>query len=76
MKVKTIDIDCNEWFDKANGNSYFAGTVTVNYGMEDEKSFDIPFQYGYGDQYVFVGFDVLEKNGIIKREHPHDTWRF
>jgi hypothetical protein len=76
MKVKTIDINCKEWFDKVNGNSYFSGSVTVNYGMDDAKSFDIPFQYGYGDCYEYTGFDVLEKNGIIKRDHPHDTWRF
>ena len=43
-QIKTIDIDCKEWFDRINGNSYFAGTVTVNFQMEDEQTFNIPFQ--------------------------------
>ena len=51
MKTKTIDIQAKEWFDKVNGNSYFAGTITINYGTETEETFLLPFQYGYGSQY-------------------------
>jgi len=51
MKTKTIDIQAKEWFDKVNGNSYFAGTITLNYGTETEEIFLMPFQYGYGSQY-------------------------
>lgn len=65
MKVKTIDIIALEWFDKANGNSYFAGNVTVNYGMKTEKTYPIPFQYGYGDQYQYAGMYILDDNKII-----------
>ena len=51
MKTKTIDINAKEWFDKINGNSYFAGTITLNYGTETEETFLMPFQYGYGSSY-------------------------
>ena len=51
MEIKTIDIQAKEWFDKVNGNSYFAGTITLNYGTETEETFLMPFQYGYGSQY-------------------------
>jgi len=51
MKTKTIDINAKEWFDKINGNSYFSGTITLNYGMNNEETFLMPFQYGYGSQY-------------------------
>ena len=51
MKTKTIDIQAKHWFDKANGNSYFSGTITLNYGMTNEETFLMPFQYGYGSQY-------------------------
>ena len=51
MKIKTIDINAKEWFDKIYGNSYFAGTITLNYGMKDEETFLMPFQYGYGSSY-------------------------
>lgn len=59
--VKTIDIQAKEWFDKVNGNSYFAGLVTVNYGMKDAKEFIMPFQYGYGDAYRYEAMMVLKR---------------
>lgn len=65
--LKTIDIQAKEWFDKINGNSYFAGTVTVNYGMLDEKTFKMPFKYGYGSQYEQEAFKILADNGIIEQ---------
>ena len=49
MKTKTIDIQAKHWFDKVNGNSYFCGTVTLNYGMKNEETFLMPFQNGYGE---------------------------
>ena len=29
---------CKEWFDKVNGNSYFSSDVTLNYGMNNQKT--------------------------------------
>jgi hypothetical protein len=49
--IKTIDINAKEWFDKVNGNSYFAGTITLNYGMKSGETFLMPFQYGYGSSF-------------------------
>ena len=46
MKTKTIDVNAKEWIDKKHGNSYFCGTVTLNYGMKNEETFLMPFQYG------------------------------
>ena len=46
MKTKTIDVNAKEWIDKVNGNSYFCGTVTLNYSMKNEETFLMPFQYG------------------------------
>lgn len=63
--IKTIDVNALEWFDKVNGNSYFAGTVIINYGLPDQKGFKMPFQYGYEDFYVDVAGDLLQKNGFI-----------
>lgn len=47
-RIKTIDLEQLDWFDRVNGNTYFAARVTVNYGMKSERSFVLPFQYGYG----------------------------
>ena len=71
-KIKTIDINAKEWFDKINGNSYFSGSITINYKMKTEKIFDIPFQYGYGDHYRDVALKTLIKNGYFK--NVDKTW--
>ncbi len=65
IQVKTIDIQAKEWFDKINGNSYFAATITLNLGMSDEKSIKIPFQYGYGDSSRYRSIEQLQKDGIL-----------
>lgn len=67
--IKTIDINALEWRDKVNGNSYFAGTVTVNYGMEDEREYTIPYQYGYGSHYIDVAKKELENKKEITAEY-------
>ena len=76
-EVKTIDLKAKQWFDKVNGNSYFSAQATINFGMPDEKTVYIPFQYGYGDHYKTVAFEQLQNDGIL----PNDTtiyspWRY
>lgn len=48
--LKTIDVQSREWWDKINGNTYFASRITLNFGMKDERTIVLPFQYGYGSQ--------------------------
>ena len=82
MKIKTIDIQAREWFDKLNGNSYFSATVTVNYGMKTAKIIELPFQYGYGDHYKDMAFKEIEKELKLKDvEHYNNggneqIWRY
>ena len=68
MKVKTIDVIAKEWFDKANGNSYFSASVCVNFRMETQKDYSLPFQYGYGDHYIDMANQYLIKKGIVTSE--------
>ena len=65
MQVKTIDINAKEWFDKINGNSYFSAVITLNYGMADCKSIEIPFTYGYGGYPKQCSFEKLYELGYI-----------
>jgi hypothetical protein len=67
-KIRTIDVNCKEWFDRVNGNSYFAGVVIINYDMPTEKRFNMPFQYGYGSQYEYEAFKTLQKAGLIPKD--------
>jgi len=69
MRTKTIDINAKHWFDKINGNSYFCGIVTLNYGMKNEETFLMPFQYGYGSQYEQEAKAVLTQFNKISTEH-------
>lgn len=76
-EVKTIDINAMEWFDKINGNSYFAGNVTVNFGMDNEIKIWMPFQYGYGNQYEHEAKVQLHKQGYLPGIGEHDAiWRY
>lgn len=75
--IKTIDINALEWFDRINGNPYFAANVTVNYGMADAQTVKIPFQYGYGDHYKDVAFQKLQDSGIIPKQPEMSVfWRY
>ncbi len=71
-KIKTIDIQIKEWFDKVNGNSYFAGEVTVNYGLKSQQSFNMPFQYGYDRAGEQKAFELLKSKNIINSSNHMD----
>lgn len=68
MKTKTIDIKAKEWFDKVNGNSYFCGTIILNYGLKNQETFLMPFQYGYGSQYEYEAQMILNQFNKISSD--------
>ena len=74
--LKTIDVQAYEWFDKVNGNSYFAGIVTVNFGMNDEQQIIMPFQYGYGSAYEHEAKAVLTANNFISPNYGQSLYTF
>lgn len=78
-KIKTLDIVALEWFDRVNGNSYFSGSVTVNFGLPDSFIIWIPYQYGYGDTYKHEAFKALMELGYEKKyktEARFSHWQF
>ena len=77
MKIKTIDVNAREWFDKINGNSYFSAQVSVNFGMKNAKVFYLPFQYGYGDHYRNMAFEQLQRIRFITDIEKNESyWRY
>jgi hypothetical protein len=46
MKIKTIDIQANEYWDKVNGNMYFNADISINFGMNNQTQIHIPIEYG------------------------------
>jgi hypothetical protein len=71
-QVKTIDVNAKHWFDKVNGNSYFSAEVVTNYGQADAQTFILPFQYGYGDAYIYASLSELNKRGLIGATNTAD----
>jgi len=76
MKIKTIDINAKEWFDKVNGNSYFSGSIVINFGMKSEKTMSMPFQYGYGDFYLQRALELLKEQSLATPEKMQKLWRY
>lgn len=76
--MKTIDIVAHEWFDRVNGNSYFSAHITVNWNKPSEANFYLPFQYGYGEQYITETWQVLHKHGYLPGIDPQrfTFWRY
>ena len=76
MKIKTIDVNAKEWFDKVNGNSYFSGVITTNFGMDDVKEYKMPFQYGYGEHYVDMAKCQLTEHNRISPNLMQPLWDY
>jgi hypothetical protein len=67
----SIVINAKEWFDKVNGNSYFAGTIQVN-----DKVYLIPFQNGYGNAYEQEAKNLLTEFNVISCEYGQNLKRY
>lgn len=72
---QNIGVTGRRWRDKVNGNSYFSCRVSIPH-ENGWFCFNIPFQYGYGDQWQFETVKVLKSMGFFanmeryNREYP------
>lgn len=51
-----------KWFDKVNGNTYHSARV---YDLTGHVVAAAPYEYGYGDQYIYSAFNALKARGVI-----------
>ena len=58
--IKTIDVITKTWFDKINGNTYFAQKIVVNKHRNNEVVIYNPFQYGYSSYDYFAKQCVMQ----------------
>jgi hypothetical protein len=65
QKFKTLDVNARSWFDRINGNSYFSAYITLDYGLETQRKYFLPFQYGYGEQYQYETLNELKRNNEV-----------
>jgi len=61
---RSLFIECREWFDKVNGNTYFSARIWVDGGQVAI----LPFQYGYGDQFIYEAQKKLLELGYLPQE--------
>ena len=73
--ITTIDISALEWFDRINGNSYYAGKVILNYGTDNQITLQIEYQYGYGEQYEYEALKAI-KTALSIDTDITALWRF
>lgn len=57
--IKTIDLHITRWFSPTYGNTYFSGQIVLNFGLCDETTLPLPFQYGYGSHCESVASELL-----------------
>lgn len=76
LHIQTIDITAKEWFDKSAGNSYFSARVVLNFQLPGELSFELPFQYGYGDHYKDMVMRELINRKLISADDRTALWRY
>jgi len=70
MKIKSIAVLGRKWRDKVNGNTYHSARCFA----DGKLVATVPFQYGYGDQYVWNANAALVQAGIIKGTARQSLW--
>lgn len=68
-ELRSVFVECREWFDKVNGNSYFSARIWINGGQVAI----LPFQYGYGDQFIYEAQRKLIELGFIPKEKENES---
>lgn len=67
--IKTIDVLAKQWRDKVYGNSYFSARVVLDLDCKGNgRTFFLPYEYGYGEQYLYSSFDAIIKAGLLPAE--------
>jgi hypothetical protein len=67
--TQTIHIEGRRWFQRTYGNTYHS----VRIFRDGEQVAYLPFQYGYGEQYLQTAFDWLAANGMPELAERYDN---
>jgi hypothetical protein len=64
-----IHIEGRRWFQRTYGNTYHS----VRIYKDGELISHLPFNYGYGDQYLQTALDTLKAYGLAPEDAPYGT---
>lgn len=73
--IKTINVLTLTWFDKVNGNTYFAQKITINRDRKSEKVLFNRFQYGYSSFDNFALKYVMEALNLKTDLRSYDNYK-
>lgn len=76
-KIKPMyHVEGKRWFHKTMWNTYFTAKISKFNFKESQRDtlHVIPFQYGYGDQYLQEAKKWLKDNKFIKKEGFEYGW--
>jgi len=68
-KIKTIDLIAKTWLQRGTANRYFSAQLTINYQMNGEQTFYLPFQIGPNESYQYAAIKVLIAEGLISKDY-------
>ena len=74
---KSIEVIGKRWMD-SNGNTYHTATVRV----DGEHLTNVPYQYGYGDNYEWNAAKAIEEAGLMPGREKYangsmeSAWRY
>lgn len=74
--MKTLDIKALSWLDKTYGNTYFSTLITIDFGMNTEKVYKLPFRYGYGESYIHEAKKLLIEFNQISPRYDQPLWQY
>ncbi len=60
-----LHIDAKRWFQKTYGNTYHSVRIL----RDGHEPIYLPFQYGYGEQWLQTAIDYLRANGFPQAEY-------
>lgn len=75
--MQSLTIIGRRWFQKSYGNTYNTAQIIV----DGETVAKTPRQYGYGDHYLTIAAQELERMGLLTLEHSQNgsftpLWRW
>ena len=69
-KTRTFHIEGRKWFNKAQGNTYHS----VRIFSDGQRIVFLPYQYGYGEQWLQTAVDWLKAEKLIPEGAEYGTY--
>ena len=71
--MKSLHIEGRRWFQKTYGNTYHS----VRIWIDGNQVACLPYQYGYGEQFLQTAWEWLGHNGFpeLLEKHDNGCWK-